>query len=236
MLNPKQCVLYSGGAAGTEQFFGALAEGWGIEEVNYSFEGHQIERKRGVRVLTSEELALKDVSLTYVSKLMNREYTRAPIFRKVLQSICWQVSSGNQVIVIGAIQPDNTVKGGTGWGAEFAKICNKPLLVFDQPKNGSPGTKKSGPRWKSPSSSMPTLPLRAPASWKTTAATPSRTSSPAPSTVKPRAAQAAGPFRAHPPRFHRRGVLRPVRNPWPSNSPKQNVPSCVSCRPTCPTP
>ena len=136
MLNPKQCVLYSGGAAGTEQFFGALAEGWGIEEVNYSFEGHQIERKRGVRVLTSEELALKDVSLTYVSKLMNREYTRAPIFRKVLQSICWQVSSGNQVIVIGAIQPDNTVKGGTGWGAEFAKICNKPLLVLDQPKNG----------------------------------------------------------------------------------------------------
>ena len=91
MLNARQCVLYSGGAAGTEQFFGALAEGWGIEEVNYSFEGHQIERKRGVRVLTSEELALKDVSLAYVSKLMNREYTRAPLFRKVLQSICWQV-------------------------------------------------------------------------------------------------------------------------------------------------
>ena len=41
---------------GPNRFFGALAEGWGIEEVNYSFEGHQIERKRGVRVLTSEEL------------------------------------------------------------------------------------------------------------------------------------------------------------------------------------
>ncbi len=135
MLNPKQCVLYSGGAAGTEQFFGALAERWGIEEVNYSFEGHQIERTRGVRMLTSEELALKDVSLTYVSKLMNREYTRAPMFRKVLQSICWQVSSGHEIVVIGSIQPDNTVKGGTGWGAEFAKICNKPLLVFDQVKN-----------------------------------------------------------------------------------------------------
>ncbi len=136
MLNAKECVLYSGGAAGTEQFFGTLAEGWGIEEVNYSFEGHQIERKRGVRVLTSEELALKDVSLTYVSKLMNREYTQAPLFRKILQSICWQVSSGRQVVVVGAIQPDGTVKGGTGWGAEFAKICNKPLLVFDQVKNG----------------------------------------------------------------------------------------------------
>ena len=36
--------------------------------------------------------------------------------------------------MVGAIQPDDTVKGGTGWGAEFAKICNKPLLVFDQPR------------------------------------------------------------------------------------------------------
>ena len=135
MLTPNQCVLYSGGAAGTEQFFGALAESWGMEEVNYSFEGHQIERTRGVRVLTSEELALKDVSLTYVSRLMSREYTRAPLFRKVLQSICWQVSSGEQIIVIGAVQPDGTVKGGTGWGAEFAKICNKPLYAFGQVRN-----------------------------------------------------------------------------------------------------
>ena len=154
MLDPKQCVLFSGGAAGTEQFFGAQAEAWGIEEVNYSFDGHQIERKRGVRVLTSEELALKDVSLTYVSRLMGREFTKAPLFRKVLQSICWQVSSGQEVVVVGNTgrfeiwdavgldditdytQPDQTVKGGTGWGAEFAKICNKPLLVFDQEQDG----------------------------------------------------------------------------------------------------
>ncbi len=135
MLNPTQCILYSGGAAGTEEFFGSLAEEWGMEEVNYSFEGHQLSRMRGVRILTTEELALKDVSLTYISKLMSREYTRAPIFRKVLQSICWQINSGNAVIVVGSIQQDNTVKGGTGWGAEFAKICNKPLLVFDQGKN-----------------------------------------------------------------------------------------------------
>lgn len=136
MLQSSECVLYSGGAAGTEQFFGMQAEAWGMEEVNYSFEGHQIERQRGVRILTSEELARKDVSLSYVSRLMHREFTRAPMFRKVLQSICWQVSSGHEIVVVGAIQPDNTVKGGTGWGAEMAKICNKPLLVFDQDKNG----------------------------------------------------------------------------------------------------
>ena len=30
---------------------------------------------------------------------------------------------------------DHTVKGGTGWGAEFAKLCNKPLFVFDQERD-----------------------------------------------------------------------------------------------------
>ncbi len=135
MLNPEKAVLYSGGAAGTEQFFGAQAEMWGIEEVNFTFDGHQSERSRGLRFLTSDELALKDVSITYVAKLMGREYSRAPLFRKVLQSICWQISSGEEVVVVGSIQPDNTVKGGTGWGAEYAKICNKPLLVFDQEKD-----------------------------------------------------------------------------------------------------
>lgn len=125
-------ILYSGGAKGAEQEFGRLAEQYGLEEVNYSFEGHQLERTRGLRNLTEEELSLKDVSLTYVSRLMNRKYSSAPLFRKVLQSICWQVASGHEVFVVGVIQDDQTVRGGTGWGAEYAKICNKPLFVFDQ--------------------------------------------------------------------------------------------------------
>ncbi len=135
MSHRQEYIVYSGGAAGTEAFFGAMAEEYGLQEVNFSFEGHQIERTRGLRALTSEELALKDVSLSYVSRIMSRQFTRAPLFRKVLQSICWQVSSGNEVFVVGSILPDGTAKGGTGWGAEFAKICNKPLWIFDQEKN-----------------------------------------------------------------------------------------------------
>ncbi len=135
MLSPEKSIIYSGGAAGTEQFFGEQAEAYGVEEVNFTFDGHLSERTRGLRYLTGEELAMKDVSITYVAKIMKREYSRAPLFRKVLQSICWQISSGEEVIVVGTIQEDDTVKGGTGWGAEYAKICNKPLLVFDQDKN-----------------------------------------------------------------------------------------------------
>ena len=36
---------------------------------------------------------------------------------------------------VGDILDDGTVKGGTGWGAEFAKLCNKPLFVFAQSRN-----------------------------------------------------------------------------------------------------
>jgi hypothetical protein len=135
MNDPGQYVLYSGGANGAEAAFGEEAEKFGISEVNFTFEGHQIARTRGVRVLTPEELALKDISMTYVSRLMHRTYSSAPTFRKVLQSICWQVASSGDVFVVGSILPDLTVKGGTGWGAEYAKICNKSLHVFDQEKD-----------------------------------------------------------------------------------------------------
>ncbi len=126
------CTLFSGGAKGAEAEFGAAAEKAGMDEVNFTFEGHQDARQRGLRHLTHEELLHGDVSLSYVSKLMNRSYTQGPLLKKVLQCIWHQINSAEEVFVIGAIQDDDTVKGGTGWGAEFAKLCNKPLHVFDQ--------------------------------------------------------------------------------------------------------
>jgi hypothetical protein len=54
----------------------------------------------------------------------------------VLQTIWYQVNNGQEVYIVGTIQEDETVRGGTGWGAEFAKLCNKPLFVFDQERDG----------------------------------------------------------------------------------------------------
>ena len=132
MLNKEDCILFSGGAQGAEAEFGAQAEAFGIEEVNYTFTGHKAVRTRGQRSLNHEELRAGDVSLEYVSRLMNRRYTDSPTFRKILQSIWYQINQGQEIYVIGEILDDKTVKGGTGWGAEFAKLCNKPLYVFDQ--------------------------------------------------------------------------------------------------------
>jgi hypothetical protein len=135
-METQDCILFSGGIKGAEAEFGANAERLGIEEVNFTFEGHAIIRKRGVRILNHTELKNGDVSLEYISKLMNRTYPKTPVFRKVLQSIWYQINSGQEIFVIGEILEDRTVKGGTGWGAEFAKLCNKPLYVFDQKRDG----------------------------------------------------------------------------------------------------
>jgi hypothetical protein len=66
---------------------------------------------------------------------MHRRYTDAPTIRKVLQTLWYQINNGQEIYVVGSILDDGTVRGGTGWGAEFAKLCNKPLYVFDQEKD-----------------------------------------------------------------------------------------------------
>lgn len=134
-MQPEDCLLFSGAANGAEAAFGAAAERHGIEEVNFTFAGHNDARTRGMRVLTQAELKRGDVSLAYVSRLMHREFRDTPLFRKVLQSIWHQVNNGQEIYVVGQILEDGTVKGGTGWGAEFAKLCNKPLFVFDQDRD-----------------------------------------------------------------------------------------------------
>ena len=135
-MKKEDSILFSGGANGAEAEFGANAERFGIEEVNFTFEGHARTRERGLRYLNHQELKNGDVSLEYVSRLMNRRFTENPTFRKILQSIWYQINSGQEIYVIGEILKDKTVRGGTGWGAEFAKLCNKPLFVFDQKHAG----------------------------------------------------------------------------------------------------
>jgi len=134
-MNASECVLYSGGLKGSEAAFGETAETYGIEEVNFTFDDHVIERVRGVRTLSHAELLKGDVSLAYVSNLIHRHLPETDYFKRVLQTIWHQVNNAQEIYVIGTILEDNTVKGGTGWGAEFAKLCNKVLFVFDQDRD-----------------------------------------------------------------------------------------------------
>lgn len=134
-MTPSECSFYGGGHRGTEAEFGQLAEQFGIQEVNYSFEGHQPARQRGLKVLTPEELKKGDISMEIVSLRMQRKYAHANKIRKVFQAIFHMVNNGLQIFTVGWIQPDDTVKGGTGWAVELGKLFNRPVSVFDQDKN-----------------------------------------------------------------------------------------------------
>ncbi len=137
MLKKEDCQVFSSGLRGAEAAFGEEAEGYGIRETVFTFAGHTTARDGKAKVveLSDEELGRGNISMEIVSKMMNRSYYEAEKIRKVLQCIFHVVNRGHQVVVVGTIMADDTVKGGTGWAVELAKLFNRPLSVFDQERN-----------------------------------------------------------------------------------------------------
>jgi hypothetical protein len=131
-LNPSTVTLFSGGTMGAEAYFGKMAETFGLREVNFTFEGHDQKRQVGSTLLSVKELSVGATSLSYVSNVLNRSWQRTENLQKVVQVLWHIVSHADQVFIIGTIQPDGTVHGGTGWSVELAKRWHKPVWVFDQ--------------------------------------------------------------------------------------------------------
>ena len=134
-MKSEECTLYHGGLKGAESVFGEIAEKHGVAEVTLTFEGHKLGRDKNSVVLSEEELQRGDISMEIASRMMSRTYYETEKIRRVLQLIFHMVNKGHQVFVIGNILDDNSVKGGTGWAVELAKLFNRPLHVFDQNQN-----------------------------------------------------------------------------------------------------
>ncbi len=124
--------LISGGHKGTEAEFSRNAERWQIAETTLSYEGHVMERSGQVEVLSDDELARGDVSMEIVFQRLGRRFAHREAVRRVIQSMFHVVTRGDYLFTVGWIQPDGTVKGGTGWGVELARFFNRPVSVFDQ--------------------------------------------------------------------------------------------------------
>ncbi len=131
-MKSEDCTLYHGGLKGAESTFGINAEKYGVSEVILTFEGHKLNRDKNPVILSDEELERGDISMEIASRMMNRTYYETKKIRKVLQTIFHMVNNGHQVFVVGTIQDDKSVKGGTGWAVELAKLFNRPVHVFDQ--------------------------------------------------------------------------------------------------------
>ena len=52
--------------------FGQCAEQWGLQEINFSFDGHEPARTRNLVKLSGSELAQGEVSDAYLSAQMHR--------------------------------------------------------------------------------------------------------------------------------------------------------------------
>jgi len=132
-LSPGSFTLLASGSSGAEEEFGACAERWGVREVNFTFGGrHEIARTRGLVLLSEDELRAGEVSAAYVKAHMHRAFPESAQLRRVLQAIWHQVSTAGEVFSVGAINPDKTAHGGTGWAVELARHWGKPVHLFDQ--------------------------------------------------------------------------------------------------------
>jgi hypothetical protein len=132
MLDPNKITMYTGGHKGTEEYFGKSAEKWGMQEVTFNFEGHDISRERGLKMLTDEELARGGVGPDIIRKRMERSFATTPMMQKIFQVLFHIVNNGYQVFAVGLLLSNGTVKGGTGWGVELAKLFNRPVHLFEQ--------------------------------------------------------------------------------------------------------
>ncbi len=113
-LDPRNMRFYSGGHQGAESAFGRQAESYGIREINFAYPGQIVERRRGLTLLGPEALKKGAISMEIVSLRMGRSFSREAEIQKVLQTIFHMVNMGHQVFSVGWIQPDDTVRGGTG--------------------------------------------------------------------------------------------------------------------------
>jgi hypothetical protein len=130
---PAAFTLLASGSGGAEEEFGACAEGWGVREVNFTFAGRKgLARTRGLVELTEDELRNGEVSPAYVKAHLHRELPDSAELRRVLQAIWHQVSTAGEVFSVGAVNPDKTAHGGTGWAVELARHWGKPVHLFDQ--------------------------------------------------------------------------------------------------------
>lgn len=136
MIQAASLHVIHGGHKGAEAAFGRAAEAWGISETTISFEGHAMERSRNVEVLDDATLRQGRVSMEFVFQRMGRRFVRGKGLQRVIKSMFQVVVRSDELYSVGWIQEDGTVKGGTGWGVELAKLFNRRLHVFDQGRDG----------------------------------------------------------------------------------------------------
>ncbi len=121
-----------GGAEGAEAAFGEAAVAAGHEERTLTWAGRMPARAESLVVLDEDALGDVDKARDEAEAVLGRTFDSRTL-RRVLRLQASLAEAADEVLVVGALQDDGTVSGGTGWAVEVARRRGRRVWVFDQP-------------------------------------------------------------------------------------------------------
>ena len=126
-------INHSGGAYGSDFYWGNIGEKYGVESKHYY--GEENKTPFGNTPVSKSAMEEADSHLKEANKTLNRRFpTTNEYVNNLLRRNWQQVKNSDAIFAVSTIANDNTVNGGTGWAVQMAIDNNKPVHVFDQDK------------------------------------------------------------------------------------------------------
>ena len=132
-------TLHSGGASGADAVFGTHAKLAGHEVKHYSFLNHKHDPScppESIVILNDWQLSEGEPFLKEASKVLGRKYpTQSNHTNNLLRRNYHQIRNVQSVYVIGYLDDDGVVTGGTGWAVTMAaQTFVRDIYLYDQGK------------------------------------------------------------------------------------------------------
>ena len=122
---PNYYVNHSGGAVGSDSYWGAIGEKYGVVSEHYYY-GNKT--PNGNHQITQEQF---DEGKEHVMKANETLHRRPDAYMNLLSRNYAQVKNADAIFAIGQLN-NGIVDGGTGWAVQMAIDDGKPVYVYDQ--------------------------------------------------------------------------------------------------------
>ena len=118
-------VNHSGGAVGSDSYWGAIGEKYGVVSEHYYY-GNKT--PNGNHQITQEQF---EEGKEHVLKANETLHRRPDAYMNLLSRNYAQVKNADAIFAVGHLK-NGIVDGGTGWAVQMAIDDNKPVYVYDQ--------------------------------------------------------------------------------------------------------
>lgn len=122
---PNYYVNHSGGAVGSDSYWGAIGEKYGVVSEHYYY-GNKT--PNGNHQITQEQF---EEGKEHVLKANETLHRRPDAYMNLLSRNYAQVKNADAIFAVGHLK-NGIVDGGTGWAVQMAIDDNKPVYVYDQ--------------------------------------------------------------------------------------------------------